>query len=75
MKLSPTLMHYNELILGSDNFYLNLGEPFRYSNNDEHGQEYKQTVEDALNVTVASYLRRVHLFTFYNGCTFTDKTI
>lgn len=70
-KLFPTLMHDDGFILGSDDFDLNLGGRFRYSNNDENGQEYKQMIEDALDVTIA-YLRRVHLFTFYNGCTFSD---
>lgn len=37
----------------------------------DNNEERKQLVEDALDVTIA-YLRRVHLFTFYNGCTFAD---
>ena len=38
---------------------------------DKSGSITNQVIEDALDVTIA-YLRRVHLFTFYNGCTFAD---
>ena len=39
---------------------------------DTSGSISSQMMEDALDVTIA-YLRRVHLFTFYNGCTFSDN--
>ncbi len=68
-KLFPSLMHDDGFILGSDDdFDLN----GRYGGSDENGPEYKQMIEDALDVTIA-YLRRVHLFTFYNGCIFSDN--
>jgi hypothetical protein len=35
-------------------------------------QQYQQDIEDALDVTIA-YLRRVHLFSFYNACTVADR--
>ncbi len=44
---------------------------YKEEDESENNEERKQLVEDALDVTIA-YLRRVHLFTFYNGCTFAD---
>ena len=40
--------------------------------NDESGNNGRETFANALDVTIA-YLRRVHLFTFYNGCTFSNN--
>jgi hypothetical protein len=65
--LFPNLMHEG-LIQADDKDKDN-------NNNGEDGKGNKnrnQMIEDALDVTIA-YLRRVHLFSFYNGCTFSDN--
>ena len=58
-KLFPSIMQDGKIHIDGDE-----GEEQKKSTN--------QTIEDALDVTIA-YLRRVHLFTFYNGCAFANN--
>ena len=64
--LFPNLMH--EGLIRAD-------DKDKDNNDDEDGKgnkSHNQMIEDALDVTIA-YLRRVHLFHFYNRCTFSDN--
>lgn len=47
------------------------GVSFDSNDSDKERELKQQLIEDTLDVTIA-YLRRVHLFTFYNGCAFAD---
>ena len=45
---------------------------FPESSRDGYDGKEKRWIEDRLDISIA-YLRRVHLFTFYNGCTSSDS--